>query len=96
MYYDGTCTARMPSEAVRLVRKAAEKEIPDAQKLFGDMCLNGEGVPRDRVTACMWTILAASRGQPEANNILRYMASELTPGELKAAQEKAKNWKPNR
>ena len=58
------------------------------------MCFNGEGVARDRVTACMWMILAASRGNAQANNLLRLMGSELTHDELSMAREKARDWKP--
>ncbi len=94
MYYDGKCSGKNLSEAAKWLRSAAERGYSDAQRMYGTMVYNGEGVAKDRVAACMWTFLAASRGNAEANKLLQLMVSELTPGEVNAAREKVKNWKP--
>ncbi|MEN6437077.1 MAG: bifunctional trypsin-like peptidase domain-containing/SEL1-like repeat protein [Syntrophobacter sp.] len=96
MYYEGSCMGKNLGEAVKWVGKAAQQGFPEAQTLYANLYFNGEGVQRDRVTACMWTILAASRGQREAIGLLRYMGAELSPAEVEAAREKARNWKPVR
>jgi len=94
MYRSGECMGQNLGEAARWLKMAAERGFADAQRVFGKMCFNGEGVTSDRVTACMWMILAASKGDAEAKNFLRLMSSELTQDELSMAREKAGNWKP--
>jgi hypothetical protein len=96
MYYEGGCIGQNYAEAAKWLQKAAERGLPDAQKLMGSLYYNGDGVARDRVRACMWIILAASRKNEEAQRMLGLMGAELTPDEINAAQEQAKNWKPVR
>ena len=96
MYYEGKCIDQNLAEAAKWFQKTAERGFADGQKAFGALSFNGEGVPRDRVRACMWVILAASQKNQEAQRMLNLMTAELKPNELKAAQELAKNWKPTR
>jgi hypothetical protein len=94
MYYNGgECMGQDLGEAAKWLKTAAERGLADAQRVYGKMCFNGEGVTRDRVTACMWMILASSRGSGEAKSLLKFMTSELTQDELSMAREKARNWK---
>ncbi len=92
MYHDGRCTGKNPGEAARWLGKAAESGVAAAQSLYGNLYFNGDGVPMDRVTACMWTILASSRGDREAAKVLRFLSAELTEAELDKARERAENW----
>lgn len=96
MYYDGRCSGQNLSEAARWLQKAAEQGHADAQRMFGTMCFNGEGVPRDKVRACTWMKLAAIQRNTEADRLLRLITAEMSPDEIRSAEEKARTWRPSR
>ena len=93
MYYSGQCMGQILGEAAKWLGMAADRGFADAQRIFGTMCFNGEGMAVT-VMGCMWVTLAASRGNGEARNLLRFMTSELSRNELETAQDMAGNWKP--
>ena len=49
--------------AARLFRELADAGDADAQSTMGDLCLHGEGVPKDPVQAVAWYRNAAAQGQ---------------------------------
>ena len=53
-----------------------------AQYMVGYMYLNGQGVPRDRVTASAWYRVAAERGIPEFAAVRDKLLESLSPDEL--------------
>ncbi|MDR3182095.1 MAG: sel1 repeat family protein [Planctomycetaceae bacterium] len=55
-----------PEEAVKYLRKAADKGIADAQLLLGKCYVLGEGVPEDFEEAAKWYRKAAQQGYAEA------------------------------
>ena len=73
--------------------------MPEDQ--FNLACLQkeGVGVPLDRVEAYMWLELAATQGTDEAvqrraRTRRRFLALELTPGEVAEARRRADAWAP--
>ncbi len=93
MYYDGKCTGNNFPEAAKWLRKAADKGYPEAQKMLGTMYFNGEGVARDKINACTWMMLASQRNA-EAGRMLQLFVAEMSPAEVKSAEDKARSWKP--
>jgi TPR repeat protein len=47
-------------------RKAAEQGVPDAQTNLGELCANGDGIPKDDVEAVKWFRKAAEQGDARA------------------------------
>jgi uncharacterized protein len=47
-------------------RKAAEQGVPDAQTNLGELCANGDGIPKDDVEAVKWFRKAAEQGDAGA------------------------------
>jgi TonB family protein len=54
------------AEAARLIREAAEKELPAAQFILGMMYARGQGLTRDYSEAAVWWRKAADAGNLEA------------------------------
>lgn len=63
--YD-TRVLRDTSKAVHYARQAAEQENDSAQKILGDCCQKGIGMPRDMVKAAQWYRKAAENGNRQA------------------------------
>jgi TonB family protein len=57
-------------EAARLMRKAAEQDLPPAQFSLGTMYANGQGVTRDDAEAAEWYQKAAKAGDAAAETAL--------------------------
>ena len=58
------------------------------------MYTEGEGLPRDYVTAYMWFSLAAAQGNEEARKNLDIVERNLTTDERAEAQRMARDWRP--
>ncbi len=65
VYYKGEdgVLARDVRKAAEWMRKAAEKDVPEAQAALGVMYLEGDGVAQDSKEALRWLHPAALRGQ---------------------------------
>ena len=61
-YYNGDGVAVDKAEAVKWLRKAAEKGHPESQTMLGMCYLNGEGVAADKTEAVKWLWKAAEQG----------------------------------
>jgi TPR repeat protein len=59
-----------PRERARYVRSAAEHGFKAAQIVWGQMLLDGCGVPRDRAAAYRWFCRAAAIGSPDGINMV--------------------------
>ena len=57
-------------EAAKWYRKAAEQNMPEAERKLGYMCLFGEGVKKDREKAKEWFFKAAIHGEDEGLDML--------------------------
>ena len=53
-----------------LIRRAADRNLPDAQHNLGVAYLFGRGVERDASAACQWFKLSAPQGQPLSQCLL--------------------------
>lgn len=62
--------ARNPREAAQAIRDAAARGSVAAQIVFGQMLLDGRGVPRNPETALTWFERAAESGDAEAWNMV--------------------------
>ncbi len=66
------------TEAVKLIRLAAEQGDADAQINLGGMYFNGQGVPKDDTEAAKWTRLSAEQGNASAQVHLGWMVLKGT------------------
>jgi TPR repeat protein len=69
-YYNGDGVAVDKAEAVKWLRKAAEKGHLQAQTLIGAFYFQGDGVAVDKAEAIKWFRKAAVQGYPQAQSIL--------------------------
>jgi tetratricopeptide (TPR) repeat protein len=70
---------RMP-EAVPVMERAATLGDAWAQARFGQMLLQGQGVPQDTEAAARWISRGAQQGSPEAIELLRRRPELRRPG----------------
>jgi len=59
-----------PVEAAAFVRSAAEAGSGEAQLVYGQMRLDGHGVPRAPIDALRWFVRAAQQGHPLGANMV--------------------------
>ena len=69
-YYNGDGVAVDKAEAVKWLRKAAEKGHLQAQTLIGAFYFQGDGVAEDQAEAVKWFRKAAEKGHPESQTML--------------------------
>ncbi|MBF0160109.1 MAG: SEL1-like repeat protein [Magnetococcales bacterium] len=81
------------AEAVRLFRMAAEQGEVTAQANLGTMMANGQGTPRDHVTALMWFEIAASSGNQHAVSLYKTLSGGMTRSQIEQAREMARGWR---
>jgi TPR repeat protein len=79
--------------ALRLYRLAAEQGDADAQNNLGGMYAEGMGVAPDPVEAYMWFDLAAAHGHEMARRNRAFIASSMSPEQIAAAKERARDWR---
>ena len=101
LQHNTTCTNRQEisqddKEAGKWYRLAAEQEFAPAQYNLGVMYTNGQGVPKDSVSAHMWFNVAASNGNKDAVKNRNMLVEQMTPQQIEKAQEMARNWKPKK
>ena len=70
--------------------KATERSDGSAAKSIGDLYLEGEVVPNDKVQALTWFLRAASRGYTPASAAADKLRSQLSPQELAEADRQQK------
>jgi TPR repeat protein len=73
MYFQGKGVAQDYSEALKLMRKAADQGDAEAQEGLGEMYREGKGIPQDYAEAVKWFRLAADQGMSEAQYNLGLM-----------------------
>ncbi|MGE3145387.1 MAG: tetratricopeptide repeat protein [Pseudorhodoplanes sp.] len=65
LYLDGTGTERDPRQAVRWLILAANKGLPRAQAVLGNVLFKGEATPRQAARGLMWLTLARDNARAE-------------------------------
>lgn len=83
-----------PAEAARWYRFAAERGEPSAQTALATLLDLGQGVPTNRVEAYGWFSIAAARGHQAAVRFREEAATTLTPDELSAGAQFARDYRP--
>ena len=64
----------------------------DAQIQIARMHLSGAGVVKDNVEACKWAILALSKGDARARQILAFVAPKMTVEDRTKAETLAREF----
>ena len=93
MYANGRGVPKDDAEAVKWLRKAAEKGVDESQYNLGLMYANGRGVPKDDATAYQWYLLAVAQGNEEARKGMDDMEKLLTPEQRAEGQRMAREFK---
>ena len=74
----------------------AEQGYTPAQSNLGSLYSNGQGVPRDYVSAHMWFNLSGSNGYKDSVINRTIVELRMSPSQIEKAQEMARNWKPKK
>lgn len=77
------------------LRKAAEQGQPEAQFSFALCCAGGQGMPRDRLKAYFWLLLASMQVPAMAARARDEIQKSLTPQQCAQARVAANHWKPS-
>ncbi len=80
--------------SIAWLRKAAEQGQPEAQFKFALCCADGQGMPRDRMRAYFWLLLAATQLPSLAARARDDLQNSLTPAQCAMAKSAASRWKP--
>jgi TPR repeat protein len=70
----------------------AEQGDAEAQSTLGIMYDHGRGVVQDYKSAHMWFNIAAANGNSKAVENREIIAKEITPSQIKKAQDMAREW----
>lgn len=79
-------------QGVEWLQKAARGGDTQAQLRLGKMYITGDTVPLDYELAHQWLNIAATLGQPEAEELRSTVASLMTPDQVATAQAGAREW----
>ena len=75
---------------MQLFQKAANQNLPVAQRQLGAMYESGRGATQDLIEAFRWYSQAAANNDPEASQSMNALARRLTPDQIKEAEARAK------
>ncbi|MCF8210756.1 MAG: hypothetical protein K9K38_15345 [Rhodoferax sp.] len=81
--------------SISWLRKAAEQGHPEAQFYFALKCAGGEGMPRDRMRAYFWLLLASSQCPALAAHVRDEVQNSLTASQCEIARTAASRWTPS-
>jgi TPR repeat protein len=97
-YLWGDGADRNPETAAAWFTAAANQGIPDSATWLADMYWNGNGVQSDPVEAYKWMILAGDKFNINHRDgvTMDQFAAKLTPQQLAEAQQRARNFVPQR
>ena len=93
MYMNGTGVNTDYAQALNWYNKAAAQGNYSGECNLGIMYDRGLGVPKDKVTAYMWYILATQSGSPLAPKNAKLLAPQMTSQQLNEAQRRANTLK---
>jgi TPR repeat protein len=97
-YLWGDGVDKEPDKAAAWFTAAANQGIPDSATWLADMYWTGNGVAADPVEAYKWMILSGDKFNINHRNgvTIDQFAAQLTPSQLAEAQQRAKNFVPQR
>ena len=93
-YFYGDGVPEDHAEAVKWHRKAAEQNFSSSQYSLGVALSAGDGVAKDLVEGYKWLLLAAKKGNKDAEPKMAELAKDLTREQIAAAQKRANDFKP--
>lgn len=105
LYAEGLGTARDEAEALRWIKRAAERDYPLAQYVLGVAYQEGRGVPQDFVQAQFWFNLATDKldaegyeGELAEDAMMRRdgVSSQLNAEQMAVARRLTREWRPIR
>ena len=79
--------------AARLLRQSALQGFAPAQSSLAVLYRVGQGVPKDRIEAYAWLLLAAEQGEREALDGQPGLQAELSDAELQQAWQRAQQYR---
>jgi uncharacterized protein len=94
LYWHGSFVKQSYKEAAAIYEKmiileSSSPEMPRAIYMMGLASRDGLGVKKDHNSACMYFILAAALGSPDA---VKEASQSCSPGDLEKAKEMAQAW----
>ena len=97
-YLWGDGVDKEPDKAAAWFTAAANQGIPDSATWLADMYWTGNGVAADPVEAYKWMLLSGDKFSINHRNgvTIEQFAAQLTPSQLTEAQQRAKNFVPQR
>ncbi len=105
LYAEGLGTARDEAEALRWIRRAAERDYPLAQYVLGVAYEEGQGVPQDFVQAQFWFNLATDKldaegyeGELAEDAMMRRdgVSGQLNAEQMAEARRLTREWRPTK
>ena len=93
LYDQGRGLAQDSKKAAYWYRKAAEQGNAAAEVNLASLYQQGRGVPLDAINAFAWASAAGRLGEPGAEGILRGVAKNMTPTQIKRAQKIARSYR---
>ena len=94
LYENGQGVPQDFSKAVKWYGLSAEQGNVNAQLNLGIAHLKGLGIKQDNANAYIWFALAADKGNAQAKQYKDFVKGRIEPPQLKQAEEKVRNWKP--
>lgn len=94
----GEGTEKDPQKAAAWFTASANQGLTDSATWLGDMYWKGEGVAQDPVEAYKWLLLSKDKFNITHHDgtTLEQFAAQLTPAQLAEAQQRAKDFVPQR
>lgn len=92
LYMNGWGVRRDVNSAFKWYLRSANNGYPLAQFEVGLMYAQGQGTPVSKVEAYRWLTIAASYGDPEAMDVRKNLAIDMTPAETSRASHLASEW----
>lgn len=92
LYMSGLGIVRSLEDSFYWYLRSAENGYPLAQFEVGFMYTRGQGTPVSKIEAYRWLTIAASYGDPEAMDVRKNLAVDMTPVETSRASHLASEW----
>ena len=92
LYMNGWGVKRDVNSAFKWYLRSANNGYPLAQFEVGLMYAQGQGTPASKIEAYRWLTIAASYGDPEAMDVRKNLAVDMTPDETSRASHLASEW----
>lgn len=96
LYFLGRGAPYSDHMALFWFQKAAEQRNALAFAKLGMMYERGRAVPQSLIEAHMWYNLSVAYGEKRAAESRDAVATQMTPGQIAEAEDRAKRWMPKR